>query len=132
MGMFDSVMVPCPKCGKLSEFQSKGGACILKEYTLGTAPADVLSDVNRHAPNTCEDCGTLFAVQVSLTAQAVAVPVLEDPNLEVRDVQEAFLRLCEALDIPATPTAYLEAQVLKEELERLRKLCEDPSQRPVS
>jgi len=73
MGMFDSVMVPCPKCGEVSEFQSKGGDCILREYTLETAPADVLSDVNRHAPNTCGKCGTIFAVKVSVTAVAVEV-----------------------------------------------------------
>lgn len=64
MGTYDSVLVPCPKCGVASEFQSKGGDCFLREYTLENAPADVLSDVNRHAPNTCEKCGTRFAVNV--------------------------------------------------------------------
>lgn len=73
MGMFDSVMVPCPKCGKLSEFQSKGGDCLLWVYTLDTAPADVLSDVNRHAPNTCDECGTKFAAQVDVSAKSVEV-----------------------------------------------------------
>jgi len=73
MGMFDSVMVPCPKCGELSEFQSKGGACTLTVCTLASAPADVLSDVNRHAPNTCANCGTAFAVKVCVEATSVEV-----------------------------------------------------------
>ena len=70
MGMFDTVMVPCPECGTKSEFQSKGGDCILKEYELATCPPDVLRDVNRHAPNTCEECGTKFAVQITWTAKS--------------------------------------------------------------
>lgn len=60
--MFGSVMVPCPKCGEKSEFQSKGGECLLQIYELEDCPADVLGDVNRHAPNTCLKCGTVFEV----------------------------------------------------------------------
>jgi len=64
MGMYDSVNVPCPKCGTESEFQSKGGDCLLNVYTLDNCPMDVLSDVNRHAPNDCEKCGTRFYVKI--------------------------------------------------------------------
>jgi hypothetical protein len=71
--MFDSVMVPCPRCGELSEFQSKGGDCNLSVFALKDAPASVLSDVNRHAPNVCTKCGTLFAVKVVVTASPVEV-----------------------------------------------------------
>lgn len=71
MGMYDSVMVPCPTCGELSEFQSKGGACLLRTYSLDEAPGDVLLDVNRHAPNTCENCSTTFEVAVHYVATAV-------------------------------------------------------------
>ena len=77
MGMFDTVMVPCPKCGKRAEFQSKGGDCRLDVYDLETAPSDVLSNVNRHSPYTCE-CGTVFAVKV----QVIATPVVVDPETE--------------------------------------------------
>ncbi|WP_156829747.1 hypothetical protein [Methylovulum miyakonense] len=57
MGMFDSVYVPCPKCGELNEFQSKGGDCLLNEYTLENAPANVLLDINRHSPSLAETAG---------------------------------------------------------------------------
>ena len=81
MGMFDSVMVPCPKCGELSEFQSKGGDCNLSIFTLSDAPASVLSDVNRHAPNVCAKCGTRFAVKVVVTASSVEVDAGANPSI---------------------------------------------------
>ena len=62
MGVYDTVMVPCPLCGTESGFQSKSGACSLATYSLAEAPDEVLLDVNRHAPNKCEKCGTLFSV----------------------------------------------------------------------
>jgi hypothetical protein len=64
MGMFDEVFVPCPKCNKGMWFQSKGGDQTLSQYTLENVPDDVFSDINRHAPMTCTDCGTLFFVGV--------------------------------------------------------------------
>lgn len=62
MGMYDTVNVPCPKCGTKQGFQSKSGPCLLEEYELNDAPEDVLENVNRHAPATCETCGTKFMV----------------------------------------------------------------------
>ena len=80
MGMYDTVMVPCPTCGEPAEFQSKSGDCKLDTYTLEDAPDDVLDDVNRHGPNSCGKCSTLFGVEISgqrprrtLTARSVAV-----------------------------------------------------------
>jgi uncharacterized Zn-finger protein len=75
MGMFDSVYVPCPKCGALNEFQSKGGDCLLNEYTLENAPANVLLDMNRHSPATCQNCGTKYEVKLtfSITKEIVEV-----------------------------------------------------------
>ncbi len=37
MGMFDSIMVKCPECGKEVEFQSKSGACCCDYTTLEEA-----------------------------------------------------------------------------------------------
>ena len=78
MGMFDTVMVPCPTCGEPSEFQSKGGDCTLATYTLDDAPDDVLLDVNRHAPTRCLKCNALYGVEVigvrprrTLTARSI-------------------------------------------------------------
>lgn len=71
MGMFDSVNVPCPKCGTKAEFQSKSGSCVMRVYELDEAPLDVLMDINRHSPYTCRECGCSYAVKVSHSASAV-------------------------------------------------------------
>jgi hypothetical protein len=76
MGCFDTVRVPCPQCGARQEAQSKGGECSLSTFELENAPADVLSDVNRHAPFTCDGCGTLFKVLV--ISRGVSVRQEED------------------------------------------------------
>lgn len=62
MGCYDTVLVPCPKCGTKAEFQSKGGDCLLRTFELADCPADVMDDVNRHSPHKCEQCGTTFSV----------------------------------------------------------------------
>lgn len=82
MGVFDSVMVPCPSCGTMAEFQSKGGDCNLAVYELADAPPAVLADVNRHGPATCDGCGTAFAVRVRAVAEPVTVPQGEPIRLE--------------------------------------------------
>lgn len=61
--MYDIVLVNCPNCGQEHEFQSKGGDCSLGVYTLRDCPDDVLQDVNRHSPHTC-DCGEVFSVNL--------------------------------------------------------------------
>lgn len=62
MGMYDTVLVPCPLCSKKYYAQSKSGPCCLDEYELHDAPAEVLEDVNRHAPFTCKNCETEFSI----------------------------------------------------------------------
>lgn len=64
MGLYDTVIVPCPECGKKEEFQSKSGQCYLQVVKLEECPVDILADVNRHSPYNC-DCGTVFEVDLS-------------------------------------------------------------------
>lgn len=61
MGLFDSVMVPCPKCKKHVEFQSKAWECQMNVYTLETAPAEILTDI-MNDPEYCQSCGNWFAL----------------------------------------------------------------------
>lgn len=62
MGVYDTVIVPCPKCGRKEYFQTKSGACVLKTYTLAEAPEDVMIDANRHSPHRCIRCQAWFEV----------------------------------------------------------------------
>lgn len=64
MGLYDSVRVPCPRCGEKQEFQSKSGPCCMDTFELDACPLNVLADVNRHAPATCAKCGTKYFVMV--------------------------------------------------------------------
>ena len=61
--MYDCVLVKCPVCGSIIDFQSKSGDCFLKEYTLENCPDDVMRDVNRHSPEECE-CGAVIEIDV--------------------------------------------------------------------
>lgn len=86
MGMFDSVMVACPKCGAFAEFQSKGGECKLETYTLVDAPVDVLSDIDKY-PECCVKCGTVFGVKLTITTQIVVTPSVAEWK-DIRDKEE--------------------------------------------
>jgi len=66
MGMFDRVMVPCPKCGTREDFQSKSGPCELKEYTLEDCPLNVLVGLFDHPSQKCKKCGNLFIVFLNI------------------------------------------------------------------
>jgi transcription elongation factor Elf1 len=62
MGCYNTITVNCPVCGTESYFQTKSGDCSLSTFTLEEAPAEDVTDVNRHSPNTCEKCGATFDV----------------------------------------------------------------------
>ena len=46
MGMFDRVFLKCPNCKETLEFQSKGGECILNQYTEKNVSWDVALSIN--------------------------------------------------------------------------------------
>lgn len=76
MGMFDTVIIPCPSCGEGYEAQSKGGECDLEVYTFDDCPDDVMSDINRHAPFHCE-CGATFRVKLEPRIIKIMTPTIE-------------------------------------------------------
>jgi hypothetical protein len=80
MGLYDVVLVPCPKCRTLTAFQTKGAMPeerAMRRFELATAPADVLSNVNRHSPHVCEVCGTSFGVDENARASIEVEPIDE-------------------------------------------------------
>lgn len=80
MGTYDTINVPCPKCGTKSGFQTKSGRCTLAEYELNEAPADVMEDVMRHGPATCLSCGTIFGVQFQIVSTVTAQSIVWPPE----------------------------------------------------
>jgi len=80
MGSFDVLVINCPNCGARLEYQSKGGSCDFREYSLVDIPLDVLSDVNRHL-TPCSGCGNTYRIEVSYKAWPVVdkrYPDLDD------------------------------------------------------
>jgi hypothetical protein len=81
MGLFDTVMVPCPKCGTRAGFQSKGGERKLLTYELNDCPPDVMGDLV-HDSATCAQCGSRFRLMI----QFLALPVLCSEDADDHDV----------------------------------------------
>lgn len=82
MGMFDSVMVPCPACGKLMDFQSKAWDCDMLTFQLENAPPEILMDI-MNEPKFHQACGQW----VALVDPAFPPPYLPRPNLRVAKVR---------------------------------------------
>lgn len=59
MGLYDSVYVKCPKCGKRSELQTKV-RCDMKTYDGESVPADIAKGVDGDEFNCC---GTTWRVK---------------------------------------------------------------------
>jgi len=60
MGMFDSVIIFCPECGKQLEFQSKAGECMLQQYDASDVPANIAVDILNTRVD-C-DCGLSYTI----------------------------------------------------------------------
>lgn len=62
MGLFDSIYVDCPHCGKPVEFQTKADeAPYMRRYTLDDAPDHMLIDI-LNDPHHCGTCDGWFAL----------------------------------------------------------------------
>lgn len=71
MGMFDSVMIRCPKCGEQVEFQSKAGPCNLERYDQTCVPIEVAKSIEGDSES-CGGCGHVLTV-VTMLPQFVPV-----------------------------------------------------------
>lgn len=76
MGMFDSVIAPCPKCGSEVEFQSKAGECELRRYHISSVPPEIANDLSGEVAS-CK-CGEMLKIVVAnpivRVQMVVAVP----------------------------------------------------------
>ena len=95
MGMYDSVIVRCPKCGKENEFQSKSGECLLDVYTLENCPDDVMVNVNRHSPCEC-NCGFNYEVDIE---KRKAVISTDDFKKESKEIIKSLIEEFDSGDV---------------------------------
>jgi hypothetical protein len=78
MGMYDSVYIPCPKCGVKAELQSKAGNCLLVKYELDNAPPAILGDLS-DTQYVCHVCGANISIKVTMTV-AVCIEIPPEPQ----------------------------------------------------
>ena len=129
MGMFDSVMVPCPQCGEEHEAQSKSGLCCMDTYPLRDAPDVTLTDVNRHAPFTCAKCACLFQVNIPLrTTQQLDGGAFKTKSPPFQDRAESFIKKLTVVRTASTPRTGVKNTMNPNELKlaaRLLRLAAD-------
>lgn len=63
MGMHDTLVISCPRCGEETEFQSKAGPCSMTEYQVYDAPLAILAVVAGERFD-CPGCEKPFTVNV--------------------------------------------------------------------
>jgi hypothetical protein len=73
MGMYDSVVAHCPCCGKVLEFQSKAGDCLLRGFHLDEVPRQIAFDLDGSVTR-CS-CGQYIRICVVPLPEMVAMQV---------------------------------------------------------
>lgn len=71
MGMYDTVLLKCTKCGGIVSFQSKSGDCCMNTYEFDFAPPEVLAGIYDDHNWSCGSCGKRYSVK--LTSNKVGV-----------------------------------------------------------
>lgn len=63
MGLFDTVLVDCPKCQHRNDIQTKAGICDLRTYRLAKAPPDIAGSLANESIG-CKRCGATIRFDV--------------------------------------------------------------------
>ena len=65
MGMYDTVHITYPKCGRTTSIQSKAGASMLNEYPIEIAPPAIVADLIKYNnPLKCESCAYSMRIRM--------------------------------------------------------------------
>jgi Zn ribbon nucleic-acid-binding protein len=80
MGMFDTVVTNCPKCGERNEIQTKAGDCCLDVYTIDAVPVEIARSLNGQK-RFCDKCGHKYK-----TVWPRAVPT--HVKMDIKDVED--------------------------------------------
>jgi hypothetical protein len=84
MGVYDSILTKCPGCGAPLQFQSKSGDCMLRRYSLRSAPPEVVIGTYEEICPKCNRHWKLVLPQVS----AIVVEAL--PEDDEDDEEDTF------------------------------------------
>jgi len=75
MGMFDSLYVNCPECGKELEFQSKSGECALSAYTEKDLEAFVAIGMDGDIVR-CKYCKSRIQLECDISITKVKIKLI--------------------------------------------------------
>ena len=103
MGVFDTVMVACPKCGYRKELQSKSGMCGMDRFELADAPPDVMGGILADGPYECPACKNAIEIRPSMGYVAVSSRSLEEVRKEIFRLQQVARSLHERHGDPDCP-----------------------------
>ena len=70
MSCYDTVKIPCPKCGTRYKKQSKAGDCGMATYGLHDEPVKILADIADEKMQ-CGQCGAYFELQIMIGVMPV-------------------------------------------------------------
>lgn len=85
MGMYDTVHIPCPKCGVDVGVQSKGGECLLGNFTLDSAPVEVLLGLrDRGYLDQCKECQVYLKPVIEVQRPIVWLEQVAPPKAQKR------------------------------------------------
>jgi hypothetical protein len=73
MGMFDRLIVNCPRCNNIVEFQSKAGDCGLNVYDIHNVPPQIALDLKDDSEQ-CSNC--LHYVTLRVQSIVIVTPTI--------------------------------------------------------
>ena len=65
MGAYNTILVPCPKCGDEVEFQTKSGSCDYQSYKLNLAPIEDVTGIKGEIEE-CPNCRSRVTVDIQV------------------------------------------------------------------
>ncbi len=66
MGLYDSVWMPCKKCGHEIDFQSKAGDCLMYDYKPTGIPYLIAREIHESGyVSRCRECGERFRAMIT-------------------------------------------------------------------
>ena len=107
MGMFDSVLLPCPKCYEQIELQSKAGKCAGEVFDSWRVPIKIAEDLSVN-PIECSECHRSFEI-VSEAPRYTSIRLVQLYSPKIEDEEEPE-------DIAVSPSPTL-AQLIASESE---------------
>ena len=62
MGMFNTIIVECPNCGKEIEFQTKSGTKMLERYYIDKVPEEEIQGILGQTER-CYECNQIIEIE---------------------------------------------------------------------